>query len=234
MKKAIKALIPAFVLALTAIAILTIPTSNQILPPSMSPDLPLNGELEGWYGERRQESERERLILAKDTRFSKADYSQLKRVPWAKSTPPIHVSLVFSGSDLNNSIHRPERCLPAQGHINLVPNVQRILLADGREVTFTRLGSVLPHKELPDGKLYFIHYYVFVGKGQITHNHIYRTLLDIKDRALFGREQSWAYFQAGTYWSPHLDISEQEADRTLQQLISQLLPRIIRWDEVEG
>lgn len=229
----IKALAPAILLGLIFLIIPFLPEGGQNLPPSMTEALPLGLELEGWRAERRQESERERSILAKDTRFSKADYYRLRRVYWEKQTPPVHVSLVFSGSDLNNSIHRPERCLPSQGHINLQSSVHQLTLKDGRQLTLTRLGSTLPNDELPDKKLSFIHYYVFVGNGRLTHNHIIRTWQDIKDRMLRGQVQSWAYFQAGTYWSPHLNLTEKEADATLQLLIAQLLPEIIKWEEIE-
>lgn len=234
MKRIIRAFAPALLIGGIFLCIPLLPEGSQMNPAAMTEVLPLNYELEGWYGERRQESERERAWLAKDTRFSKADYTLRRQSIFDKVLPPVHVSLVFSGSDINNSIHRPERCLPSQGHINLKSSTQSFRLDDGREITLTRLGSELPHADLPDKKLNFIHYYIFVGSDAITHTHIQRTLLDMRDRILMGKTQKWAYFQAGTYWSPHLDVSEQEADAVLSKLMCQLLPRIIKWEEIKG
>ncbi len=234
MKRIIRAFAPALLLGGIFLFIPLIPKAPNMLPSDMSPELPVDDTLEGWYGVKRQESERERSILAKDTIFSKADYTLRRRVIWEKAAPPIHVSLVFSGADINHSIHRPERCLPSQGHINLQASTREFSLNNGRRIILTRLRSTLPNTEIPDNKLNFIHYYLFVGKGNITHNHLTRTYLDIRDRVLLGKTQKWAYFQAGTYWSPHLDVSEQEADAILHKLICQLLPRIIKWEEIKG
>lgn len=228
----IKSLIPALVLGIILSVSFLIPNKQELLPSSMSMTLPLNFELQGWYGIRRQESSDERKTLAPDTLFTKADYRVLRHFEWEKQMPDIHVSLVFSGSDMNQSIHRPELCLPGQGHLNLTGTPSEILLDNGKEIRFTRLSSFKKMPNLPDGKLHFIHYYTFVGHGNLCYSHMLRTLCDIKDRTLRGISQRWAYFQVGIYWSPHLGISQEEADRLLRKLISQLLPGIINWDEI--
>ena len=49
---------------------------------------------------------------------------------WEKALPPVEISIVYSGADMNSSIHRPERCLPSQGHLNLRGSTSEITLAD--------------------------------------------------------------------------------------------------------
>ena len=61
-----------------------------------------------WMGEDAAISEREREVLAPDTRFARKTYT-------GPHGDKIFVSIVMSGDDMTNSIHRPERCLPAQG-----------------------------------------------------------------------------------------------------------------------
>src|SRR5688572_28564428 len=61
-----------------------------------------------WYGEEQEVTEKEREVLAKDTEFARKLYTDGRG-------GKVYASIVLSGHDLDNSIHRPERCLPAQG-----------------------------------------------------------------------------------------------------------------------
>ena len=232
MKRLFKAFLPVIVAA----GILAYPmvTSQQPtrVESSISPDMPVGLELTGWRGKKTQESDLERKILAEDTRFSKAVYTQLPRVPWERESPPVQVSIVYSGNDLNNSIHRPEVCLPAQGHLNVQGTESSLQLRNGKSILLTRLSSSTPVPQNPKLRLQHIHYYVFVGGNTLLHTHIARNLQDIAYR-LQGKVQSWAYFQAGTYWAPELGISEEDADGRLRKLISELLPRQIDWEQVK-
>lgn len=233
MLRIIKALTPVFVLGILLTLSVLIPENAQLQDSSMTKELPLGYDLDGWHGTRRQESPSERSSLAKDTLFSKADYRRVSATAWEKRMPDIHVSLVFSGSDMNNSIHRPEMCLPAQGHQNLQGSSTNITLDNGRSIYLTRLTSYLPSAE-PGKRLNFIHYYTFVGHGNLCHDHMKRMLIDIRDRTLLGTVQRWAYFQVGTFWGTQFNITEEEADEHLRKLICQLLPRIIDWEELEN
>lgn len=234
MLKILKALTPAVVLGGILSLSFLIPENAELQASSMSAELPLRFDLPGWYGIRRQESPAERNILAPDTMFSKADYQLLENDISEYPLPDVHVSLVFSGSDMNQSIHRPELCLPGQGHLELTGSDASIRLNDGKEIKVTQLTSFRKNNDLPDKKLHYIHYYTFVGKGNIRHTHLQRVLCDIKDRMMKGKVQRWAYFQIGTYWSPHLQISQDDAEKLLQKLVAELLPRIINWEEMEN
>lgn len=234
MLKILKALAPAVVLGGILSLSFLVSENSELQSSSMSAELPLRFDLPGWYGIRRQESPEERNILAADTLFSKADYQLLENDISEYPLPDVHVSLVFSGSDMNQSIHRPEMCLPGQGHLELIGSDMSIRLNNGKEIKVTQLTSFRKAAELPDQKLHHIHYYVFVGNGNICHTHMQRVLCDIRDRMLKGKVQRWAYFQIGAYWSPHLHINQEDTEKMLQKLAAELLPRIINWDEIEN
>ncbi|MBR5879124.1 MAG: exosortase-associated EpsI family protein [Akkermansia sp.] len=231
-RKLLRSLLPPLLTVSILSCVFILPREEELVESSISPDLPLHDALAGWQGRKVQESERERRVLAADTRFSKATYSRVKRVPWEKSLPPVEISIVYSGRDMNASIHRPERCLPSQGHLNLQGKSDEITLKDGRKLNITRLSSQV---QIPGEKkqtLNFIHYYIFVGHSNIHHTHLGRTAQDMYDRVAKGYVQRWAYFQAGSYWSPELGISKSEADKHIRDLISDLLPGQINWQEM--
>lgn len=232
-KKLISAMLPPALLALLLSSVFILPRHEALVESSISPDLPVGYDLSGWHGKKIQESEVERTSLAADTRFSKAQYTQPRRVFWEQEKPPVEVSIVYSGSDMNSSIHRPERCLPSQGHVNLQSKSSEITLADGRTIAVTRLTSRVPLPKRDDGMtLNFISYYVFIGHGTMRHTHIGRTLEDMFDRVAKGYVQRWAYFQANSYWAPELKITEEETDKRVRKLISELLPVQVNWQEM--
>ena len=232
-KQLTRAWLPPALLALLLSSVFILPREEQLMESSISPDLPVSFDLPGWQGTKIQESEVERTSLAADTRFSKAQYTRLRRVFWEKEAPPVEVSIVYSGSDMNSSIHRPERCLPSQGHVNLQTSASELRLADGRTLTLTRLTSRVPLPNRDDGlTLNFISYYVFIGHGTMHHTHIGRTLQDMYDRVTRGYVQRWAYFQANSYWAPELNLTEEETDKRVRALISELLPKQINWREM--
>lgn len=235
----------AFPLVITACmcGIYLLPGAGDFLPSAISPNLPVGSELEGWHGTACQESEVERNTLAADTRFSKANYTRDflpvrlggNSLLTSEGPPlPCMVSIVFSGGDMNNSIHRPERCLPAQGHIDLQSSSCTVQLADGHVLPMTRLTTRTPLPKGQKGSLRHIHYYVFVGASQVTASHLQRTLYDMRDRVLQGRVQRWAYIQCSTYCGDAIGVSETEADNQLVSLMRTLLPGLIDWKRVEN
>lgn len=238
MKQLIRALIPAAVLVAMLGLILLLPQKDVLVEASISPDMPTGYSLPGWYGQKTQESEAERQILAADTKFSKVNYRAAENndvfgLPRRASSPVIDASIVFSGQDMNASIHRPELCLPSQGFRNLVGRPATIELANGKVVPFTRLSSERPLSEKRGDSVRYIHYYVFIGHGHIKSTHMQRVMQDMYDRLFTGTVERWAYFQIGSYWGDNVGMTEEEADRNLRRLIRELLPRIIRWEEME-
>lgn len=228
MKKLLYAFLPPLVLCLTLSGIVLLPQNNELQNSAISPELPLGYSLVGWYGERTQESKEERGVLSADTIFSKGVYTTS-----TTNAPPVYVSIVYSGNDMNSSIHRPERCLPAQGHFNLIGKQSEITLSDGRKVQFTRLASSTGYNGKLDKKISHINYYVFVGHQSICDTHLDRTIQDMYDRVVRGYVQRWAYFQIGSYWGKDVGIDEQTCDKNLRAVIEELMPKIVDWQALD-
>ena len=213
------------------------PRKGAVQDSSISMDLPTGMKPNGWHGTRRQESEQERSILAPDTEFSKADYVQEIPISLDDSeTAPVlcHVSIVKSGHDLNNSIHRPERCLPAQGHFNLTGTTVDVPVEGRGSIRMTKLKSqqnIAPDQPQPV-ILNSMHYYVFIGHRHMTEDHLVRTLTDMKDRVLYGMDQRWCYFQISTAYGDNIKVPEEKAQQQTERLISQLLSQLVKWDEL--
>lgn len=234
MKVRLIRILPPLIVALLLSLIPLMPEEVALRPSAVNPDLPLSYDLSGWYGTKTQESEKERAILSADTKFSKALYRYVNPISYTHEGPTINVSFVYSGSDLNESIHRPERCLPAQGHLDLNGSDVKLPLSDGRELTFRRLSSRTLIDNKAGNHIYHIHYYVFVGSDIICSSHLVRTARDIWDRITTGRVQRWAYIQIGTHWGEHVGISEQQAENYLRSLIRDLIPGQIDWAAIKN
>lgn len=249
MKSWLRAVLPLAVLSFIFSLMYFVPVHSGLEPSAISPDLPLGCELDGWYGQRTQASERERAILYDDTKFSKGVYrrrgfdveplSPLSDEGGASDDvcvygPLVAVSIVYSGTDMNGSIHRPELCLPSQGHQRLEYSECDIKLATGRIVSLSKLSSVTVDNQKKVSVTNHIHYYVFIGHRHITHSHVTRMVYDIWNRIINGRVQSWAYLQLGSCWGGDTGISEKEADEAVLELMSRLLERQVDWAAIEN
>jgi hypothetical protein len=190
-------------------------------------------------------SELELKILAADTRFSKAVCLRPREgeVDLASGLPipdRIDLSVVLSGHDLNNSIHRPERCMPSQGHVIGSSSNVSFDLPNGRSLTVRRLLSVqsIPTNEERTEFASFncVTYYFFVGHDSITQDHVKRTLVDMKDRLMRGMDQRWAYVSASMWYGKVPWIEEEvsigEADAKLRQFITEFGMEQIDWNTI--
>jgi hypothetical protein len=141
---------------------------------------------------------------------------------------------------MNNSIHRPERCLEAQGYAKIQPTTVAIDVGD-KKMKVTRLHFV---RVLEDGtELPAIMYYWFVGADHLTNSHYERTLYDIKHRLIEGTNQRWAYIsllsQYGPTWaeSGALQVAPntvEETDAYMQDFIRRTFFKIHKTDEIKG
>lgn len=199
-----------------------LPDVSAIKPSAVIMNLP--AVVGNWRGQSISESEKVRSILANDTDFEKAVYSRT-----SKSDPSkfeyIHATIVLGGQDPNNSIHRPERCLPAQGN-RLISSSEITIPVFGTEpLKVTRLRTVGMENGVNN-----LTYYWFVGSSQVTNSHYQRTLADMRDRILGGFNQRWAYV---TVTAP-FDFSEgkvrmgseEEVSAAVEQFIEELFPKI--------
>jgi len=186
-------------------------------------DLALPTYVGSWFGEDQKISEQELKMLAKDTTFARKLYNDGRG-------NQIFASIVLSGQDLDNSIHRPERCLPAQGWSVADSRVVSIPLQAG-EVRTTRLHNVrkVPTADGGTVPIYSLNYYWFVGWSDTTPSHLDRTYIDIRDRILYGYNQRWAYITIASTVTASFQkfgTNEEQTDALLRDFIQQLLPQI--------
>lgn len=197
-----------------------------------------------WIFEKIPPSEEEIGTLGKDTQFSKAVARSARPGEYDSdgySIPDqIHLSIVLSGYDLNNSIHRPERCMPAQGHTITSSSDVTLKLSNDRQFEAKRLLSVqsFPKRENQTEAVNFncVTYYFFVGHDQVTNDHLGRTFIDMKDRLIKGLDQRWAYVSV-SMWYGNLPwirsgIPIEEADQKLRDFIAGFAEKQINWDQV--
>jgi len=178
-----------------------------------------------WYGVDQKISERELQMLAADTEFARKVYTDA-----AGNT--IYVSIVLSGADLDNSIHRPERCLPAQGWTIADSRSLQVPLDGGNKLAVTRLHDVrqMPLRTGEMVSIYNLNYYWFVGFHHLTASHMERTMIDIRDRVFKGYNQRWAYITVAadiTKGFVPFGHTEAETDTILQNFIRQMFPELV-------
>ncbi len=199
-----------------------------------------------WQFQKIPPEEGEINILSKDTEFSKARCYRVRPGEYDQNGHEIadmmDVSIVLSGSDINNSIHRPERCMPAQGHQIFSSCDIPLHLRNGRTITVRRLLSsqTIPLSADHKKSVTFnaLSCYVFIGHERVTHDSLYRTMIDMKDRMLRGMDQRWAYLTVTTWygklpWLP-TEISEADADKKIRQFFAELAETSINWDQIKN
>lgn len=229
-------------------------SSIFFLPPfrntesAMGMDIPK--EINGWVTYPREASKEERESLAADTRFSKATCAKIRPGSWdfvsgrSEVEAVADISIVMSGHDLANSIHRPQRCMPAQGH-ELYGEQRSVLeIPGGRSIP---VRCLLSRKNFPIENSketitrHFLTIYFFVGHEVVTDDHSKRTKIDMKDRLKKGEAQSWAYVTVGTQFKvdnntppdgqvPIPDLAE--ADKVVRGLLADLVARNIDWKQI--
>jgi EpsI family protein len=204
-------------------SVFLLPKKIEIQPAAI--DLALPGFVGEWYGADQPVSQGERESLGPDTQFVRKLYTDARG-------DQIFVSIVFSGPDMATSIHRPERCLPAQGWTIADSRVAEI--PTGNEIVkATRLHDVRSFRN-GNGELvnvYALNYYWFVGHNARTPSHYQRTWIDIRDRVLKGENQQWAYVTVISTITKGLQSfgkSEEETDEMLKSFVRELMPQLQR------
>lgn len=207
-------------------AVFLLPSAPKSIPAGIAMSLP--NIVGAWSGQDVEITAREREVLAKDTQFARKVYT-------GPQGDQILVSIVLSGDDMTNSIHRPERCLPAQGWT--VQSSERRIISLGQDKTFpvTELRT-LRMVELADGgsaPLYDLNYYWFVGARDVTPSHLRRTAIDLRDRILRGANQRWAYVTVAELVTEHWkepQRTENETREMIEKFIADLAPHLQRPD----
>lgn len=235
-------LLPLFLTAALG-SVYFLPSAGKIAQSAVKMELPqVNGS---WHFKNIPPSEAEISTLAKDTEFSKAMCLSARPGEFDENgnilPDRLDLSIVLSGADINNSIHRPERCMPAQGHQITETRDAVVETGAGRKVTAKRLKSIQRLPTEVEGEfleMNCVTYYFFVGHDQITNDHLKRTFIDMKDRLIRGMDQRWAYVSVSMWygdlpWMGDTVITEEEADRKLSDFVSRFSEEQIDWDQMK-
>jgi hypothetical protein len=199
---------------------------------------------DGWAFENLPPSENEIKTLSSDTQFAKAICLKARKGEFSPDgylvPDRIDLSIVLSGSDPNNSIHRPERCMPAQGHNITASGDMSFKRPDGSGFLIKRLRSVQTirnEKDKTTASFNCLTYYFFVGHETLTNDHMRRTLLDMKDRLVYGVDQRWAYISASMWYGKvpwiEKEVSEAEADEKLNSFLTAFCAKQINWSQLK-
>jgi hypothetical protein len=141
----------------------------------------------GFIGTPAQVTPAERRILPKDTEFARKLYRDFP------GQDEIYCSIVLTGA-MQQSIHRPEVCLVAQGWNIVNQEYVPIQLKSGHELVVCNLTiqRVLQNRGRPltitDYDMYW-----FVGEKITTPSHLKRAFLTSWDRIFHNRAHRWAY-----------------------------------------
>jgi hypothetical protein len=127
---------------------------------------------------------------------------------------------------MNTSIHRPERCVPAQGWTIVDSRKVLVPLVNGTtEVTRLRNARKVADDRGQLHTIYSLDYYWFVGATEHTASHYARTWIDIRDRLLHGAPQQWAFITVVSNVTKSFRIfgrTEQETDSLIKSFIPEL------------
>ena len=180
-------------------------------------------------------------ILAKDTEFAKAEFVH------AKSGYELSVGIVLSGMDPNNSIHRPERCLIAQGHSNLTSSAQKVPLSNNLQLPamrlYTQMARQIPTESgVPEmQRVNFLTYYWFVGNNTVTESHYVRTMKDMSDRFFYGANQRWAYITVAVALRDNPSTrdlgknhTDNPVDATIRDFLATVVPSLLKPGMIQG
>lgn len=203
------------------VSIFALPHSNKSTPAGIATVLP--GSVGLWLGEDAPITDREREVLAKDTQFARKTYT-------GPRGEKVFVSIIMSGDDMTSSIHRPERCLVAQGWA-VQGSEKRVLPVGQKHLEVTKLHNIHPI-DLPDKSRALLHnldYYWFVGSDKMTPSHLLRTGIDLRDRILRGQAQRWAYVTIMTN-VPLSHASDEQTSEMAERFIQELVPKLTRPD----
>jgi EpsI family protein len=203
-----------------------LPHSNKTSPAGIAMTLP--NVIGMWIGDDTEVTQKERDTLAKDTQFVRKIYTGPER-------DQIFVSIVLSGDDMTNSIHRPERCLPAQGWNVQSSSKRTIQVAGGKALQVTKLKNmqVFETRDKRRFTLSNLDYYWFIGYRDMTASHLTRTEIDLRDRIVGGYSQRWAYITIAanvTQGVARPERTEEQTAEMLEDFIRQLTPRLQKAD----
>ena len=202
---------------------LLVPTPNTTPKAGVVMDLPVT--VGGFTGKEVAATMGELVTLPKDTQITRREYVDA-------GGDRIMASIVLSGGE-KRSIHRPEVCLLAQGWTMRGGRVEKIALADGRDLEVMDL-SLVRDVEVAKGdrrKLYANYFYWFVGSEVTTPHHWSRVFLTSFDRITKNLNHRWAYvivMSVVTEGFMPLGKNETQTVEMLKQFTAEAAPSFMR------
>ena len=180
-----------------------------------------------WKGTEGEITEKERVGLGEKsgTEFARKTYRNLDGYE-------VLVSIVLSGNDMSTSIHRPERCLTAQGWAIQESEPMSITLARGSAFPVTKLRNTrLATVDGASVTRELQTFYWFVSAEQVTASHWSRWAMDNRDRLFKGTNQRWAFILiSGPVPLPRdpkmTEAARQWSQDTIRDFIKTLAPKI--------
>ena len=236
-----RALILAAILAGVMGSLFVLPANRQT---QSALDITIPKGIAGWEAFHEKPSQVELDTLAGDSEFAKARCHRRRSILFeAEGTDVVQLSIVLSGHDLANSIHRPERCMAAQGHYDMQVEPATLELADGKTVPLMRILSKKNWEPKGEGgpriPCDFVTYYFFVGHEKITAKHLDRNLIDIADRVMKGEAQRWAFVMASTQFDPDAGpdalglAGREEAKGHIKEMLGALAMTNVNWEQLK-
>lgn len=179
-----------------------------------------------WVGTDVKITQREIDTLGKETQFARKSYKNSRG-------DELRATIVLAGHDMNTSIHRPERCLPAQGWSLMGSSNVAVAVPERGVIDVKRLKAYQMIKpENSDAiPLYNLNYYWFVGSTETTASHTNRWRIDKIDRLFHGYNQRWAYFTVDATITEGLarnGLSEEQTARMIEDFIKRIVPETHR------
>jgi len=187
-------------------------------------ELALPESLGEWWGQDVEVTQHEHEVLGADTEFARKQYTNGRG-------DRILASVVLSGQDMMTAIHRPERCLRAQGW-DFQEGERRFVDVPGRgKLPVMRLRNRKPEKTI-DGRSVMVEhvlYYWFAGSQDVTESHLDRVRIDMRDRIRSGYAQRWAMMSISAPITANQDKfgrDEKATDELVAGFVRQLAPTL--------
>lgn len=180
-----------------------------------------------WQGQEMKVSEKEHEALGGDTQFVRKSYVN-------ERGERVLVSIVLSGSDMMTGLHRPERCLVAQGWNPGGSGQVTVPVPNFGPLGATRLRNSRKVQLQPGAPFVTVEnvcYYWFVGAHTLVNTHEKRVWADAVDRIFRGYNQRWAMVLVAGEITSTLDPkgrTEAQTDEAIQDVTRQFLPQMVK------
>jgi EpsI family protein len=189
-------------------------------------ELQLPGSLGEWWGRELEVTQHERDVLGGDTEFSRMQYTNGRG-------DQILASVVLSGQDMMTAIHRPERCLRAQGW-DFQEGERKLIDVPGRgKLPVMRLKNRKAERTA-DGQTVMVEhvlFYWFAGSQDVTESHFARVRMDMRDRIRSGYAQRWAMMSISAPITANytkFGRDEKGTEALVTEFVRQLAPKLHR------